>query len=935
MPQAPEAPDATSRRRVVRSLPALILAAFVAVTLGPALLGRGVLLDVDMLTRWYPFSAAGLSGPDVIMCRRDTVDFYLPGIAHIKSQLGLGDIATWSPYEVGGTPLASLPNHAALSPLSLPYFLLPLWLAPAYVKLAELAVVLAGMVAFLGRHGVRRSAGLLAGLVFFSSGFMIMWSNWPHTRVAAFIPALFWALDRAVTLRGPRDVAWVGVIVASMLLGGFPAVTLFALTGGACYVLTRWLFPTRGPVRETLHGWLVAGAGVLLGVALSAVQLLPFVRELGALGVDERQVGRHSPTGQFLTTIAPDVYGTCIDGVSYGPQNPVEGTAFLGAGAVVLALCAFLVRNRVTSGAGAAGASARGARNYLGVTAVVALTLVWLGGPLLDLLRRVPGFDTGGLGRISSLFLFVAAALAGFGLERLLRRSDPDPGGTPPAASPRRWVLGVVLVLATVGLYAWSAHRGWEDLAPGGGAQYERSLALPLVLAAVAVLAAVVACLAPPRWRPVGVLVLVLAILLQSTLFVHRQLPLSQRSSFYPTTPTHRFLQDNLGDERYAATGVVTYPATADYYRLRTPVGHEFTAPRWADLLEAVDPDTFTTKTFSQFPGRVTAAIAAEQPVLDALAVRYWVSRPDDVVGGARLPRLDGDQVSPAFEIGPGDVATCTVPGGSLRGIDLLVDRYPDDDEATVHVRVRTSSGGLENTRTVSRDLESTRLGVGLAGEDLADTGPLTVEVWTSATDGTLVLGQDDDGDTCRAIRPRDDGLRLAHAEPGALVYERLGAQPRIRWAGRSEVVDDADRRVATLAAGTSRDTVLLESADLPVADGANAQVRVVTDEAERIAADVDADGLGYLVVADALVRPGWTATVDGRPVDVAQGDHAFAAIPVPAGEHRVVLSYEAPGLREGATVSLVALLLTLMLGVVPAVLRRRRRGADPAPAST
>ena len=197
-------------------------------------------MDLDSLTRFAPFSALhGVNAEHTIVCRSDTLNYYLPGITAIKRAFLSGDFPTWAPYEMGGTPLASLPNHAALSPLSLPYFLMPVWLAPAFVKLGEFVVAIGGMFGFLRRLGLGRAASVLAGIIFATSGFMLMWTNWPHTRVAAFIPALFWGLERMVQQRRARDVALVAVVFASMLLGGFPAVTLFALTLAGPYVLVR------------------------------------------------------------------------------------------------------------------------------------------------------------------------------------------------------------------------------------------------------------------------------------------------------------------------------------------------------------------------------------------------------------------------------------------------------------------------------------------------------------------------------------------------------------------------------------------------------------------------------------------------------------------------------------------------------------------------
>ena len=93
----------------------------------------------------------------------------------------------------------------------------------------------------------------------------------------------------------------------------------------------------------------------------------------------------------------------------------------------------------------------------------------------------------------------------------------------------------------------------------------------------------------------------------------------------------------------------------------------------------------------------------------------------------------------------------------------------------------------------------------------------------------------------------------------------------------------------------------------------------------EKIAARVNAEGAGYLVVADALVRDGWTATVDGKEADLVHGNHAFASVWVPAGEHQVELTYTAPGLRAGIAVSAVSVVVACALLLVPAVRRRRR----------
>ena len=69
----------------------------------------------------------------------------------------------------------------------------------------------------------------------------------------------------------------------------------------------------------------------------------------------------------------------------------------------------------------------------------------------------------------------------------------------------------------------------------------------------------------------------------------------------------------------------------------------------------------------------------------------------------------------------------------------------------------------------------------------------------------------------------------------------------------------------------------------------------------------VRADRPTELVVRDAFA-PGWSATLDGRPVRILQADGRHRAVAVPAGESVVTLRYQPPGLRPGLAVAALAL---------------------------
>lgn len=63
-----------------------------------------------------------------------------------------------------------------------------------------------------------------------------------------------------------------------------------------------------------------------------------------------------------------------------------------------------------------------------------------------------------------------------------------------------------------------------------------------------------------------------------------------------------------------------------------------------------------------------------------------------------------------------------------------------------------------------------------------------------------------------------------------------------------------------------------------------------------------NADAVLYLPV---LYDSNWTASVDGTEVEISKANYAFSAIPIPAGEHQVVFSYENTLAKVGKLISI------------------------------
>ena len=930
-------------------VPLLTLAA-TAFCLGPSLVGARTLISVNSLTNFAPWAVAGNDSAGHQLCQSDTIDSVLPAVAYMRRQIFSGHLGSWQSLQAGGGPLASLPNAGLLDPLALPYWVLPLSWAPAFCILLCWVAAIGGTFLFLRRLAVGRPAAVLAGFVFATSGFMVMWTNWPQSRTAALIPLLFWAAERVATRARPLDLVLLAAVVASMLFGGFPAVTGWALYMAAGYFVVRVLFRHRGDWPARLRATGLAAGGLVLGVALSAVQMLPFLDfyRTDNLAYRTGESAAGLPLGGLVTLFAPNSNGLCLIGQPVnGSVNPVELVSYVGAAALVLAVvgAAFAARDR----RGRQG----GARGYLLVAVAVAVLLCWVSPGARSAVSSLPVFAGNFIGRIRSVVDFGLAALAGFGFDWLVSRRKARPAGgagRDPAGSHRRarprwaralWPTAVGAAAVAAGVLVIRA--GHRDAVSGHYlSAWENAVWIPAVLLGASLLVAAAAALGRAGPRRLAFAVLPVLVVAQGSQFFHAVMPGDNPASFYPPTGDHSFLTAHLGHDRFASANLTYYPSTAFYYGLRSATGHQFTDSRWNDLLSAVDPSVLMSGTNSDFEGGVlNSHDIGHQPILDQMGVKYFVLPSTDLAGAP-------DPLAPvtgALSSARGPL-TCTLPGGPLRGVTVRLAGPLQPAAALQGATIDVSVTGAGVHRSSGMYLRAgvaagSQIYIPLAGEDLPAGTPLTVALSAGGTAAPLVLAAAGGSVDCAAVRPQADGLRLVYAAPGALIYQRLDALARIRWASAATVMASPAAQKAAMKAGLPPSSVLLSSPG-PAPSGRGATVAVGRDSGDRITATVRAGGGGYLLVSDAMQVPGWSVTVDGRPAVLRAADYAMVAVWVPGGVHRVSFTYRAPGQVAGAGLTGAALLVAAALiwwdayGSAAArrsPRRRRRFRSGPGPA--
>ncbi|GAA4367641.1 hypothetical protein GCM10023152_04020 [Agromyces bauzanensis] len=904
------------------------LVVFTVLSIGGPLVGAGTFLRTEGFTSFAPWSATAEDTTPILLLTGDTIDSVAPQTILLSEQAGAGDFAEWNQYVAGGTELGGLPNSGAYSPLSLPWWVLPPELAAGYVKLLEIVVITVGMSLFLRRLGIVRVAWPVASLTFAASGFMVAWTNWPQTRVAALIPLLFWALDRASVRTRLIDAVPVALAVAAILLGGFPAIAGYGLYAGAAYVLVRSIV-VRRRVLAVVGSGAVSAIGVVLGVALAGWQIVPFA--VNASSVIDFDVRAQTPEmhlawSALASALVPDLNGGPDPVGVWVPGHPVEVFSYLGAVVLVLVAVAILIPTRARS--------RHGATVFFTVAFFVAIVMTYVGDGFLAPFIELPVFSSNHIGRMRAMVGFFAAVLAAFGIHAAL---DPAPLRSVLRASRAHARVAWATVVRCILAGAIAVCAVTLVLTSLGQVPADRYLLMRREVMFVAVGAGIAIVLIASSWmfrlfpRSIVTAVIPVLIVVPALGVTSVWWQSSRDSTFYATTATHEFLAEHLGQDRYATVEQAMLPGSNTAYRLRSVGGHAFHTAEWRDLLRAVDPDSFATPTYSTLRA-ATLDESAGSPILDRLGVRFLVADPGTVVGtvestpdsATTIAASDGVPVFSATGRGP------------LRGISVdLHSPAAGSGGVTIKADVVGGDGSvLATTSTWVRAFADVR-SIAIAGDDIPTEAPWSVRLTLSGIDAPVELAASADGALAIGItRPEDDDLRIVHTGD-ATVYERASALERVRWASEEQVIEDPDAQVDALAAGSvPAEAVILDSADdarEPDA-GSTAEIDAHQIEEDTFRYDVEAEGAGWLVIEDSFSRPGWTASIDGVSTTIASADHAAGAVFVSSGTHSVEVRYRTPGLVTGSWATMSAAIVLLVIaaaGVIRTVRARRGRLSD------
>ena len=319
------------------------------------------------------------------------------------------DPPLWNTSVGAGRPFLANAQSAVLSPFSLPAYVLPFWWSLGLM--AALKVFAAAFGTYLlGRAlGMRFGGALLAGVVYAFCLYFVVWISWPQTNVWALLPWLLLLTDRVIRSPTALPAAGLAAVVAAQFFGGHPESNFHLLAATVVFLAFRMVVLRReGALPDVGRPLLAFAGGVVVGTALAAAMLLPFLELLNRSGdVEARQSFSQLalPRRYLLGLALPDYWGRATHAAVGAFAQ--ERALYVGALPLLLGGVALIVRPSLQ----------RIGLALFGLLMLAIATGVW---PFPELAREIPIVRTGNHLRVVVILMLCLALLAGWGLDDLV-----------------------------------------------------------------------------------------------------------------------------------------------------------------------------------------------------------------------------------------------------------------------------------------------------------------------------------------------------------------------------------------------------------------------------------------------------------------------------------------------------------------------------------
>ncbi|HVJ39329.1 MAG TPA: YfhO family protein [Stenotrophomonas sp.] len=877
----------------------------------------------------------GLLGPG------DGEIYYLPFLKLSVFQL-------WNDNLLSGYPIAADIQAMTFYPLR--------WLTPSFNCL----VISAYVVAALGTFGLCLSLtgsrlGALAGaLVVSGSGFML--GHLGHLSIihaAAWVPFVLWAVVELQRPRSWRAVALGAIAVAMSVLGGHPQISIIGLlfSGMLAAALICYAFVAHG-YRSAVHLLVRVVAMFSLGLALASPSLVGLI---DAAASNPRSTWGLADFSSYSLDFAsirllwfPNFYGS-MAGTSYGPYsgppNLTELALYVGLIPWMLGCLAICQVRRDMRPLFWAALAAFALLLALGATT-----------PIGELVYRLPVLGKfRAQARFGWIFVICMGVLSSFGISTILSRLD---------TRSQRWMAGAMVVAGGLFVVLLAINAPPPALIEAGiRLRNSPAIMVPIVAAIVGLASLILFALRRSHATAIFLMVVMLVDLATFGWFHDWRLSASAGS----TDPVPAVLRGTEG--RVLVIGGENLPPGP----LRPNVNLRYDIPLvtgYGPLLPANYASVTGATTVGAFP-----PLLPDAPLLDVLGVK-WIAgdyaSPGPILTGHGCGtesgiRALGAEIPASDEVDAIRITSHLSCSQDLTDGHAIADVVVADGSRQEVARAEIDVGTDTSEWAYDRpDVKSSVRHARAHVADSFDAGGVrglwfdkAVELTTPARGGSVEVSLRENAGApfkVRSIEARDRASGAWRAlQFGPLLGANAPLSQNLAGGNGTAIRQRTNYRGQVWMACEARQASLTEISNLlrvQVPGGIDPFQTVLLEAGTTVpslsckgenAATILGKRPGYweietsgasdaILVVSSSFNAGWRVTVDGKQAQVLAAYGAVLGVPVPAGDHRVVLHYMPRwfSIAVGAAGIATIVILLLLWSGIGITMKFLKRGKGP-----
>ena len=836
-------------------------------------------------------------------------------------------IPLWNPYCATGVPHMANMISTVFFPLTWPIYILGLTkfslLSYYFIKL-----YLTGVFCYYYLKSIKLDlySSLIGSIAFMFIGFNIVWLYYPTSNPIFILPASLYLIEKIIGSQSDKKYLLAfSIVIALGVFAGHPETFFHIAVASFLYFVFRLIVKKKALISDKikiLRNYILFS---LLGIAISAVQLLPFLEYLSnSYAWVVRSNARymldwHTAILNLIPAFygSPSIYHRIPYYISFTNYNE-SAAGYVGISMLIFAAFALIAKYKDNF-----------VRFYLLLTVwVIGVTY---GLPLIfDFTVSLPLFSHAANNRLLFLLGFNVVVLGSIGLNKILE----EVRGNNKKYILNKFVISVLIVILV--LFALSlSNRGFLYLHSNFNEGTIRAQSILVLLTCVLVLLTLILIYIlikyarNPQLKTACLIGLLLLVFAQTGIYGMLFEPAIEEKYFYPRIEAFDLINEK--DMLYRVTSIDNIGSV---YPVNTQMIYGIYDIRNYDALEI----KYYWELLNVFAeGRIHGwvdLLNVDKRFLDFTGVKWIFSR-DDLSKDKGIHVGGGTNTVGELIKGTGVEQEFISQRENLSKIELFFSTYGKeyiDSNVTISLIEKDTNKMVRivnfNSRAIRDNqwypVEFTPLvnssnttyilritSDGNPGQSITiwmNNASEDVNVGKLYLNGTAIAGS-----LCfNTYHNKQGNIILFKKYPGYYLFENKDVQPRA-FIVQNAVFKSSDTEILNVLNNKSfnwKSSVVISgrnhAVQYPLSEN---NVRIVKYEPTYIKIKVNTTQHGFLVLSDSYY-PGWNAYINGGRIDILRANYAFRAVELPKGENMVEFKYEPLSFYVGGLISLIALLV-------------------------